>query len=102
MKSFIYQNSEGESAEKHDEDAADVDDSECVGHRLLEPVQPIEIYRERERERESMIKKSQNTFSVDAKLGHFRKGQKIFQLIKQFSYSADVKPTVNKNRFKYI
>ena len=39
---------------------------------------------------------------VDAKLGHFRKGQKYFCLQNSFSYSADVKPIVNKNRFKFI
>ena len=37
------------------------------------------------------------TLWVYAKLGHFRKRQKCFFCFqKQFSYSADVKPTVNK------
>ena len=35
------------------------------------------------------------------KLGHFRKWQKDYCLQNSFSYSADVKPIINKNRFEF-
>ena len=36
------------------------------------------------------------------KLGHFGKGQNYFCLQNSFPYSADVKPTVNKNHFEFF
>ena len=39
---------------------------------------------------------------VDAKLGHFRKGQKYFCLQNIFPYSDDVKPIMNKNQFEFV
>ena len=50
-----------------------------------------------------MIEKSLDKLNtVDAKLGHFRKGQKRFLFANSFSYSTDVKPIINKNRFEFI
>ena len=38
----------------------------------------------------------------NAKLGHFRRMQNIFVFKTCFPYSADVKPTVNKNWFDFF
>ena len=42
------------------------------------------------------------TLWVYAQLGHFRKGKNIFVFQNSLTYSADVKPTVNKNQFDFV
>ena len=48
------------------------------------------------------VQKIAQSGHTDAKLGHYRNRQIYFCFQNAYPYSADVKPTINKNWFQFI